>query len=1232
MPDQTLRYRVEIDSAGLLAQLQGVEAQAGGQLATMVRPIEQATFDIYQRGMQGIMQAHSIVARTQMSIPATDRFQAQGLATALDRHPSFADMVDAATFSGSLFRQDYRYTPREQQFLYAQELGRRVEDTMLASGRGGLTAAADFYGGFLGARAGFGLGAGLAGGVPGLPGMAARIGLGGVGGVAGFLAADALGVGDSLYGPLGGAQVGALAGSLFSPAGSAAGAVLGGIAGTGFQLGAEAFAARNIFRPLVDQIGGIASTFPFSGSPLGTGYSPAQTSRITGDILRQAAGDPRFGLEDYGQIIQAGAQMGRFDSARTVEQFSATLKDLVESVKMVNSGLRQTLDESLQSLRDISSLGFRKPDDVRQFVNRVRASAQVSGLEPGELLQAAEMGEGLTRGFSLQTGGMRGMQGLVGAHFLRQTGAILDPRGVNVTSEVIKNVGGELPVAEGAARALTDFFRSGEGRTFLMAAYDPSKRGINQSVLESFAAGGMDRADIATRAALTGMNVDSRLRFMQDAPFLERDIPTSLQAEVFLRNIRNQARALNTGDEEAAMQSIAQSRLGRLGMPPLQARATFEAIRGIRDTEAMLQQAEDASAREPLTDDWAREQGISGRFRRLQVGLRQGMVNAGLAITENLYDPIRNNVASNYNRYILGTTDPVPPSMLAPGTDAIQLFGRGGSPGLPDMRSGVRDTGMLNFLFGPVGPPNTAELLQKAMGSAGGVTPGFGSVVNVSQFEAERMRQSGMGIPIRNAGMLGTSVDVFAGSMSDLQSGLAENRRLAELVGTGSGARMSDMLVDGESRKYYDNVQQAIRTMGEDAFGGIVKGDFANGAARPTYTSLVATTGRALGFTEAQMRDPALREELARQASQHLTSEQIETMHADSRVLGGNLTTLELQKKRGESRDHINKVLDGVARFEDDEVGFTAMSGAAADTIIARRAHGDVTKDEMRDSILGSSGKGRFDSSGNWRWNSGVSDAEKERTLNAADRFATHADAVATSESQWFGSEAVEEVARLKDAPRLAQMAQQEAALDALSSTFNRHRKSGKEADAVYQRIDAMAQPGRAPELFEYLSVLDEEKRLRGQLAAQGIVGELQDQHVKAAGIALQEDQQLRGVVDVEQRIQDLRTGGAKGKDFYRGTYQALSGAHGKDGRALYTKEQALEMTKALQARAGQGENTAEDIRAAVFGSVGTQRAGGPKGVDGGGESDALQALKEMYDKQTKLLTELTTRVEALSK
>lgn len=702
MADEVLRYRAELDTSQLSAQLATIQAEVGTRLAGMSIPIQQNIATTFAAGASGLMSAGGMAARNANfsmgglgygpAATAMGGGPGQNIGQMLGYNPGF--LQTGMGMAGGGGAQSYLYTPTELRYASGQEFTQRIADASAYAVRGGLQAGGEYLGGLQGFNAGAAIGGGmgrlagkLAGDLTGIPGLGtAGAILGGLWG--GSKGADiGMEMGGSLYGPVGGAQMGAAASNLAWMAATGgrsasampgllgtlgytipefAGGAIGAVGGAALQLGLEHYGRVNEARDVVSDIGmrSLRAADTSSANLMGRGFTRGQETLRASELVKQASRDFRYDFQDVMDIAQGGNQVDYFAGARTVEQFKERMRSLLDSAKKIQTTLSQTVAESTQTLQEmVGGLGVSRPDEIGMVAGATRVRSLNAAVAPAEMFQAGMGGAGSVRGTYLapMSGFGAGQLGLETARSMLITDAIRGAKGEGMTRTLFAAVGGTQEAGGLVSRAVSTYGASEEFETLLQAAYDPKTRTFDKRFLESQARH-FDHGEIVERASkvLSGDDwMQNAMNFRADRASGAAAAGPDLMAAAALSHIRERAEVLDPTRpmNRNRLLGVGTQYFEEMGFDPNQSRVVMEGLLHQEQLGRARRRAEAVGDWTPDMDDKMRQVGFTGALRRASVFARGMGEDIGAAVAE----PFMRGAdwaSSTYNRRIAGITPP----------------------------------------------------------------------------------------------------------------------------------------------------------------------------------------------------------------------------------------------------------------------------------------------------------------------------------------------------------------------------------------------------------------------------------------------------------------------------------------------------------------------------------------------------------------------------------------------
>lgn len=391
-------------------------------------------------------------------------------------YPGFYGQYQEQTgfFRGAFGMTGFTASPRgttqlEHQILHAGDFGERVS--------GGMAAGATTLAGSIGF------------------GMATAPIFGAAGRLAGSALGSAVGLGGGIsMGSLGTLSMGSIGGFL----GGTIAAPLAGLA-----LGNQVMDAYNQRREIQGFLESASFRFVGPGSsmadPRGMFGMNTQARQATADMIRKMDfSDPTLNTQDLTQILQGSASLGLFaGTGGDLENFKKRFKEITESVKSVTQTLHQTLEQGLQTIKDLKAIGL-DTSSIKQVVGNADALGRIAGRTGTEMIQLGLQGAEVFKGTGINMG--IGFQST-----MMNQAAIRAARDAGFLSqEAIKQAGGEEAMAVQSAVQGLAFSQSAFGRGYGAAFFNPGMgpAGFNQaSFMSAMTGGGGDFVSMAQRAA-----------------------------------------------------------------------------------------------------------------------------------------------------------------------------------------------------------------------------------------------------------------------------------------------------------------------------------------------------------------------------------------------------------------------------------------------------------------------------------------------------------------------------------------------------------------------------------------------------------------------------------------------------------------------------------------------------------------------------------------------------------
>lgn len=311
-------------------------------------------------------------------------------------------------------------------------------------------------------------------------GDAAAVGVGTAANVAGSLVAGGAGfrAGASLFAGGAGGFVGGMLGSM---AFSAVPAAIGGAV-------MDAYGEN---RAIQEQLAASSFRFMTGGGPdvdpiTGRGMSRRARTRVASAIQEMELGDPRFGIDEYQQILEGGAQMDLFAGSGDAQEFQRKFKGLVENLKTVTATLHTSLKEGMEVIRGLRDIGVTDPGAVNQMVLTSEVRGRASGRTGMEMMAIGQSGAEIFRGTGVSMA--RGFE-------LMQQNVESVRQGLNagtLSRESVAQAGGETALAQRLTAGALASFQTTLGRGMMMAAYNPATGALDTNQALNFGASAFD--------------------------------------------------------------------------------------------------------------------------------------------------------------------------------------------------------------------------------------------------------------------------------------------------------------------------------------------------------------------------------------------------------------------------------------------------------------------------------------------------------------------------------------------------------------------------------------------------------------------------------------------------------------------------------------------------------------------------------------------------------------------
>lgn len=421
---------------------------------------------------------------------------------------------------------------------------------------------------------------------------------------------QALPVGLGLAGSLGGMAMGLGAGPslLMGGAGYLGGAVLADLAGRGMEIRAQAEEQLAITRA------------PNAMAP----FSQAQRRELASNLAMDVAKDVRFGLEDLNPLLAGAQSMDMFTGVRSVEDFRARFKNMMEQVKTITRVFQQTNEEALQTLGAMNQMGLAAPGAVNGRIADVLTLSRMGGMPAGQALALGMSGAQMAgqQGVPLGVGFDMGMRNAIEAQAAAGT-MMIDPA-------TLRQMGGVGGVADLANRFGFAAARS-PGLANLLAGFtNDSMTEIDQGRVRQFMSGALSLPDLQETAMMRLADPAQRVRYASNLDMLQNQLATSGLAGPLMMQMATVRGGMMGVDPNDMFMRMA----GEMGLNPLE-----------RQTMLMMTQQqgrlEQVSSRSRQLAEFNIEQDRYREESRLTARIGSGLEQLRVGLSEAIGDPLR---------------------------------------------------------------------------------------------------------------------------------------------------------------------------------------------------------------------------------------------------------------------------------------------------------------------------------------------------------------------------------------------------------------------------------------------------------------------------------------------------------------------------------------------------------------------------------------------------------------
>lgn len=293
------------------------------------------------------------------------------------------------------------------------------------------------------------------------------------------------------------------------------------------------------------------------------GFGQQQMGAIGGMMANTARGDLSTSLQELTQITAMGAQNGQFNGARDVQQFTQKFRQMLNTLKTIQSELGGTLTEAAEFMRNANQVGvFRNLD---RFASQVRTTSAATNMSQQQVMGLAATGQQI----SMSMGG-RGAQGARGAlRVATSLGSALDSGVIN--NELLSEATGGLQGGE-AIQALTgrlmqhtaQFSRRAMGRYSIFGLSNSQGTGLDAAAVDAMLSGGTSVGELS-RSAHRNVRGMGRARAINNEGLLRGSLleQGGLAGQIGRMRMAIGDRVLDQGDDMASLWMQRRMRMSR---------------------------------------------------------------------------------------------------------------------------------------------------------------------------------------------------------------------------------------------------------------------------------------------------------------------------------------------------------------------------------------------------------------------------------------------------------------------------------------------------------------------------------------------------------------------------------------------------------------------------------------------------------------------------------------------
>jgi hypothetical protein len=266
-----------------------------------------------------------------------------------------------------------------------------------------------------------------------------------------------------------------------------------------------------------------ASSFRYMGASgkdldtkYGSGFNRKARGRIAESIKQVQLNDNRYDMQELKGVLEGGTARGLFEGTQSADDFSAKFKELTTNLKSITRVLHQSLEEGLNTIKDLKEQGFRTPGAAYSAVVSADILATASGRTAAEMLSVGRQGAEMFRGSGINLAtGSNFMQGMVSNLGMANNAGMLD-------KEALAQLGGVDRAAQLIASSSMQNMQSPMGRGILLGLTGAG--GLDASRAQSLMSGNMSIQDLIANASGNVHSVSSYVQAYNKQPAVMNEL------------------------------------------------------------------------------------------------------------------------------------------------------------------------------------------------------------------------------------------------------------------------------------------------------------------------------------------------------------------------------------------------------------------------------------------------------------------------------------------------------------------------------------------------------------------------------------------------------------------------------------------------------------------------------------------------------------------------------------